>query len=580
MPPKKSKSAAKKKGSTPTANGAAAQAAAGSSTSPDGNSASSSREESTIPSPPQTPAPAERDPVKEAEKIKVQGNAKFTAKQYDDAVELYNEAIELNPQEPSYLTNRAAAYMALKRFRPALTDCQQALNILAPGGSIPSSSSDAALTTALVKTLFRLARCQFGLGETTAAMSSLSRLFGLEPRNVLATQLKHKIEGLQGHIKNFENAREKKEWGMARLSLDKCLQVIDAEGGQVPDEWRVWRVELELARANWDSAGIAANDALRLAPNSSDALALRGLVLFLTGKLPQALQHLQSALRFDPGHDKAQKLRKRVKDVERLKEEGNVAFKSNDLDVAVERYSEALERIGANPEEGFGGQIRATLLSNRATTLLKLSRHEDALTDTEESLKLFPHSFKALRTRARLHLHLEQYDACLADFKSAIEEAENEGSATEADVRALRAELKKAEAALKRSKTKDYYKILGVDRECSEAEIKKGYRRESLKHHPDKGGDEEKFKLVVEAHAVLSDPQKRRLYDMGEDVDGSSASDHMGGFSGGGGMGGMSHVDLADLFAQFHGGGGGGFGGFPGAAGGGRRGHGHGGFGF
>ena len=55
-------------------------------------------------------------------------------------------------------------------------------------------------------------------------------------------------------------------------------------------------------------------------------------------------------------------------------------------------------------------------------------------------------------------------------------------------MRALSFELKKAEAALKRSKTKDYYKILGVPRDCSESEsdIKKGYRQESLKHHLDK----------------------------------------------------------------------------------------------
>jgi DnaJ family protein C protein 7 len=144
------------------------------------------------------------------------------------------------------------------------------------------------------------------------------------------------------------------------------------------------------------------------------------------------------------------------------------------------------QRIGEAEEECKGGQIRATLLSNRATTLFKLQRYEDALSDTESSLLLFPKSFKALRTRARIKLHLEDLDACVADFHSAIQQAQTEGSATDADVRALRAELKKAEAALKRSKTKDYYKILGVSRDCSESDVKKAYRRESLKHHPDK----------------------------------------------------------------------------------------------
>jgi DnaJ homolog subfamily C member 7 len=73
---------------------------------------------------------------------------------------------------------------------------------------------------------------------------------------------------------------------------------------------------------------------------------------------------------------------------------------------------------------------------------------------------LIPTSFKALRTRARINLHFEKFDAAVGDFRHAIEQAGSEGS--EADVRALRGELKKAEAALKRSKTKDYYKILGA----------------------------------------------------------------------------------------------------------------------
>lgn len=203
-----------------------------------------------------------------------------------------------------------------------------------------------------------------------------------------------------------------------------------------------------------------------------------------------------------------------------------------------------------------------------------MNKHDEALTDIEESVTLYPGNFKALRTRARIHLHLENFEGSVADFKAALEQAKFEDSI--AEVRSLQAELKKAEAALKRSKTKDYYKILGVARDCSEVEIKKAYRKESLIHHPDKGGDEEKFKLVAEAFTVLSDPQRRQRYDMGEEDSE---------YGGGSGMGGMDPHDFSDLFAQFGGGmprgfGGGGFssGGFhfhsnAGGGGGGRGGY-------
>ncbi len=223
---------------------------------------------------------------------------------------------------------------------------------------------------------------------------------------------------------------------------------------------------------------------MRFDSNSPDVMTVRGLLLFLTSKTAQATQHVQSALRLDPGHEAAMKLRKRIKDVERLKEEGNVAFKGGRLAEAAQKYGAALDRIGSDDRDGGGGHIRAMLLSNRATTLVKLERYEDALADTEASLELNATLFKALRTRARINLHLEKYDTAIADFNSAIEQAGFENC--DADVRALRTELKKAEIALKRSKTKDYYKILGVDRDCSDTDIRKAYRRESLKHHPDK----------------------------------------------------------------------------------------------
>lgn len=85
------------------------------------------------------------------------------------------------------------------------------------------------------------------------------------------------------------------------------------------------------------------SEALRFEPNSPDAIAVRGLLLWLTVKTAQATQHVQSALRLDPGHEAAMRLRKRIKDVERLKEEGNTAFKSGKLQEAADKYGAALE---------------------------------------------------------------------------------------------------------------------------------------------------------------------------------------------------------------------------------------------
>lgn len=63
---------------------------------------------------------------------------------------------------------------------------------------------------------------------------------------------------------------------------------------------------------------------------------------------------------------------------------------------------------------------------------------------------------------------------------------------------------------------KDYYSILGIEKGASEDDIKKAYRKQALKWHPDKNKSphaEEKFKEIAEAYEVLSDPKKRDIYD-------------------------------------------------------------------
>ena len=106
---------------------------------------------------------------------------------------------------------------------------------------------------------------------------------------------------------------------------------------------------------------------------------------------------------------------------------------------------------------------------------------------------------------------------------------------------------------------RDYYEVLGVEKNASDAEIKKAYRKLAMKYHPDQNpGDksaEEKFKEINEAYEVLSDADKKARYDQygfaGVDPN-FNPNAGFGGF-GGGGFGGFG--DLGDIFGDFFGGG-------------------------
>ncbi|KPI85462.1 putative chaperone protein DNAj [Leptomonas seymouri] len=123
------------------------------------------------------------------------------------------------------------------------------------------------------------------------------------------------------------------------------------------------------------------------------------------------------------------------------------------------------------------------------------------------------------------------------------------------------------------SGNKDYYKTLGVARNADLKDIKKAYRKRALETHPDQGGNKEEFAEIAEAYEVLSNPDKRQVYDQyGSEA---ATNPNAGGPGGMGGFGGMGGRSAEDIFAEFFRGGMGGMGGFGdmfgGGAGGGRR---------
>lgn len=133
--------------------------------------------------------------------------------------------------------------------------------------------------------------------------------------------------------------------------------------------------------------------------------------------------------------------------------------------------------------------------------------------------------------------------------------------------------LNNAQVELKRSKTKDYYKVLGVQRDSDELQIKSAYRKMVKLHHPDKAHKlgitkedaEKKMSAINEAYEVLSDPELKHRYDQGDDLnDHEQQRQHPfhGSPFGGNPFGG--HSGGGQQFEFKFGGGGGGFpGGFP-----------------
>jgi DnaJ homolog subfamily C member 7 len=117
----------------------------------------------------------------------------------------------------------------------------------------------------------------------------------------------------------------------------------------------------------------------------------------------------------------------------------------------------------------------------------------------------------------------------------------------------LKEKIRHAQLELKKSKRKNYYKILGIEKSADEAEIKKAYRRKAVEWHPDKHNTKSEeevkyaeavFKDIGEAYAILSDPQKRQRYDAGEDIEEIEQGRSSGG------------MDPNDIFQMFFSGGG------------------------
>lgn len=134
-----------------------------------------------------------------------------------------------------------------------------------------------------------------------------------------------------------------------------------------------------------------------------------------------------------------------------------------------------------------------------------------------ETLELNPHSLQALLFKGQVAIDEERFEDAVQTLSKA-----KEHHASSEDAQTL---LQKAQVLLKRSKKKDYYKVLGISRDADERTVKRAYRQLTKQHHPDKATSqgvtkeaaEKKMAAINEAYEVLSDPDLRARFDRGDD---------------------------------------------------------------
>ena len=216
------------------------------------------------------------------------------------------------------------------------------------------------------KTLHRLARIYTHLGQPEKALDAYAQI---HPPATAKDQAPALV--MQQHIQQAEDAlREGTSGSMVLHALDQAERGL-GHGVDRPRKWKLMRGEACLKMGNINAVGEAQNIALSLLRTNnqdSDALVLRGRAWYGQGENEKAMQHFRQALNCDPDLRAAARWLRTVRELDKTKEEGNVAFNAGRIDEAVKLYSQALEIDPGNKT------TNSKILQNRARCYLKVCR--------------------------------------------------------------------------------------------------------------------------------------------------------------------------------------------------------------
>ncbi|KAK3346230.1 hypothetical protein B0T25DRAFT_272813 [Lasiosphaeria hispida] len=425
-------------------------------------------------------------------------------------------------------------------------------------------------------TLFKRATTYLSLGRTSQATEDFNKVLSIKPgfegAHAQLGKLKARTGDWNGAKEQYVKARKTEE--AAALEEAKGAAVI-AQKAVDSGNWEECVTQASIAilvanralplrelraRCNFErgDAEMGISDLQHIlqmkAGDTSPHVKISAITFYGLGDVEGGMTAIRKCLHSDPESKICKKLLRQEKVVDKTLQKVIKALEKSQPMTAVRHLvpnaeSEGLirevkDQVAALREDGTIPQsVGSTLVARLAGMACQAyyeSNSKKAKEFCDEAVKLDENSLYGLLQQAKDQLEAETFEASIHSLKKA-QEAHPEKRELVEDL------LRKAQIALQRSKTKDYYKVLGVAHDADERQIKAAYRKLSKIHHPDKAAKqgltkeaaEKKMSSINEAYEVLSDPELRARFDRGDDP---NSHEQQGGFGGqpfGGGGGGQ-----------------------------------------
>uniref|UniRef100_A0A0E0FZN5 J domain-containing protein n=1 Tax=Oryza nivara TaxID=4536 RepID=A0A0E0FZN5_ORYNI len=239
-----------------------------------------------------------------------------------------------------------------------------------------------------------------------------------------------------------------------------------------------------------------------------DALLLRGRAYYYLADHDVASRHYQKGLRLDPEHSELKKAYFGLKNLLKKTKSAEDNAAKGKLRVSAEDYKAAL---AMDPDHT---SYNVHLYLGLCKVLVKLGRGKEAISSCTEALNIDGELVDALTQRGEAKLLTEDWEGAVQDLKEASQKSPQARIESKGHDMGIREALMRAEKQLKLSKRKDWYKILGISKTASAADIKRAYKKLALQWHPDKNVDnreeaENMFREIAAAYEVLGDEDKR-----------------------------------------------------------------------